>query len=154
MLGGLGFCGMLSLWRSARVFTLSHPWPFADDWFGVRTSNFAEGLFRGNINPEVMSVPLKCSYDIEDQIKTAGDDDRLIRRETLSRHVLDQIAAYLDSEAMASPKVLPKSNLGMAAAYVRRHWDALCRFTRDATIPIDNNDCEQLMKTSAPDCAA
>ena len=51
MLGRLGFRSMLSLWRSAGVFTLSHPWPFGDDWFGVRTSNFPEGLFRGNINP-------------------------------------------------------------------------------------------------------
>jgi len=36
-----------------------------------------------------------------------------------------------------------------AAAYVRRHWEALTRFTEDATIPIDNNDCEQLMKRIA-----
>lgn len=92
---------------------------------------------------------IRILYDIEDQIKTACDDDRLLRRQTLSRHVLDQIAAYLDSEAMASPMVLPKSNLGTAAAYVRRHWDALCRFTEDATLPIDNNDCEQLMKRVA-----
>jgi hypothetical protein len=43
---------------------------------------------------------------------------------------------------------------GMAAAYVRRHWEALGRFTEDARVPIDNNDCEQLMKISAPNCAA
>ena len=71
------------------------------------------------------------------------------RRQSLSRHVLDMIAEYLDSEAMQSPSVLPKSNLGVAAAYVRRHWEALCRFIEDATIPIDNNDCEQLMKRVA-----
>jgi hypothetical protein len=41
---------MLSLWSSAGAFTISHPWP-SGDWFGVRTSNFPEGLFRGNINP-------------------------------------------------------------------------------------------------------
>jgi hypothetical protein len=44
--------------------------------------------------------------------------------------------------------VLPKSNLGQAAAYVRRHWEALNRFAADARIPIDNNDCEQLMKVT------
>ena len=92
---------------------------------------------------------IRMLYDIEDQIKTACDEERLSRRRTLSRHVLDQIESYLASEAMASPNVLPKSNLGMAAAYVRRHWDALCRFTEDATIPLDNNDCEQLMKRVA-----
>ncbi len=50
---------------------------------------------------------------------------------------------------MQSPSVLPKSNLGVASRYVLRHWEALCRFTEDATIPIDNNDCEQLMKRVA-----
>jgi hypothetical protein len=32
---------------------------------------------------------------------------------------------------------------------VRRHWKALGRFTEDISIPIDNNDCEQLMKRVA-----
>ena len=65
------------------------------------------------------------------------------------RHVLDLIDQYLSSDAMSSLQVLPKSNLGIAAAYVRRHWAALTRFVDDATIPIDNNDCEQLMKRVA-----
>ena len=92
---------------------------------------------------------IRMLYDVEDQIKDLGDAERLARRQSLSRHVLDLIAEYLDSEAMQSPSVLPKSNLGVAAGYVRRHWEALCRFTDDATIPIDNNDCEQLMKRVA-----
>ena len=50
---------------------------------------------------------------------------------------------------MSSPTVLPRSNLGVAAGYVRRHWEALNRFTEDASISIDNNDCEQLMKRVA-----
>ena len=97
---------------------------------------------------------IRMLYDIEDQIREASDTDRLSRRQSLSRHVLGLIDDYLSSEPMQSPLVLPKSNLGKAAAYVRRHWEALNRFTTDATIPIDNNDCEQLMKNSAPYCAA
>ena len=50
---------------------------------------------------------------------------------------------------MSVRHVLPKSNLGIAAAYVRRHWEALTRFVEDESIPIDNNDCEQLMKRVA-----
>ncbi len=92
---------------------------------------------------------IRMLYDVEDQIKELDDAARLARRQSLSRYVLDQIAEYLDSEAMRSPSVLPKSNLGVAAGYVRRHWEALCRFTEDATIPLDNNDCEQLMKRVA-----
>ena len=92
---------------------------------------------------------IRMLYDIEDQIKTLDDAERLARRQSLSRHVLGLIEQYLESEAMSIKQVLPKSNLGLAAAYVRRHWEALNRFTEDATIPIDNNDCEQLMKRVA-----
>ena len=92
---------------------------------------------------------IRMLYEVEDQIKNLDDAERLARRQSLSRHVLDLIAKYLDSQAMQSPSVLPKSNLGIAARYVRRHWEALCRFTQDATIPLDNNDCEQLMKRVA-----
>ena len=92
---------------------------------------------------------IRMLYDAEDQIKGLGDEERLARRQSLSCHVLEQIAAYLDSDAMRFPSVLPKGKFGEAAAYVRRHWEALCRFTQDARIPLDNNDCEQLMKRVA-----
>jgi len=88
-------------------------------------------------------------YDVEDQIKDLDEVERYQRRQSLSRHLLGLIDEYLSSDAMSSPTVLPKSNLGQASAYVRRHWEALNRFTEDASIPIDNNDCEQLMKRVA-----
>lgn len=81
-------------------------------------------------------------YGVEDQVKDLDESERLSRRQSLSRHMLGLIDEYLASDAMQSPAVLPKSNLGMAAACVRRHWEALNRFTEDASIPIDNNDCE------------
>lgn len=92
---------------------------------------------------------IRMLYDIEDQIRDLDDAERLGRRQSLSRHVLDLVDEYLSSDAMSASSVLPKSNLGQAAAYVRRHWEALCRFTADTRIPIDNNDCEQLMKRVA-----
>jgi transposase len=88
-------------------------------------------------------------YDIEDQVKPLAESERLARRQSMSRHVLGLIDDYLGSEAMSATSVLPKSNLGQAAAYVRRHWEALGRYIDDASIPIDNNDCEQLMKRVA-----
>jgi len=92
---------------------------------------------------------IRMLYDVEDQIKTLDEPERLARRQSLSRHVLGLIEEYLASEAMCPSHVLPKSNLGQAAAYVRNHWVALSRFIDDASIPIDNNDCEQLMKRVA-----
>ncbi|TWU09981.1 Transposase IS66 family protein [Allorhodopirellula heiligendammensis] len=92
---------------------------------------------------------IRMLYDIEDQIKALDDAERLSRRQTHSRHVLGLIDEYLQSEPMSSPKVLPKSNLGQTAAYVRRHWASLNRFTANARVPNDDNDCEQLMKRVA-----
>lgn len=92
---------------------------------------------------------IRMLYDVEDQIQSLDESERLARRGSLSRHVLGLMEQYLDSEAMLPPRVLPKSNLGQAAAYVRRHWQALTRFVDDASIPIDNNACEQLMKRVA-----
>jgi hypothetical protein len=49
---------------------------------------------------------------------------------------------------------LPKSKLAGALGYLRNHWDALRVYLDDGRLPIDNNEVEQLMKTSAPNCAA
>ncbi len=88
-------------------------------------------------------------YDIESQIKDFDDESKLARRQSLLRHVLDQIDVYLSSEEILFPKVLPKGNLGIAAKYVRRHWTALTEFIDDVGIPLDNSECEQLMKREA-----
>lgn len=92
---------------------------------------------------------IRMLYDVEDQIKSLDERERLRRRGILPRHVLGQIEQYLDSEPMSTHHVLPKRNLGQTAAYVRRHWKALTRFVDDASISIDNNDGEQLMKRVA-----
>jgi len=92
---------------------------------------------------------IRMLYDVEDQIRALPEAERLERRGSLSRHALNLIDRYLNSDAMSPPYVLPKSSLGMAAAYIRRHWEAMNRFVEDSSIPIDNNDCEQLMKRVA-----
>ncbi len=45
--------------------------------------------------------------------------------------------------------VLPKSDLRKALNYLRNHWEELTRYLDDADLPIDNNECEQLMKQVA-----
>lgn len=106
---------------------------------------------RGSFPTQVAQLEalIRMLYDVEDQSKTLEDSERLARRQSLSRHVLGLIEEYLSSDAMSALVVLPKSNLGQAAAYVRRHWQALSRFIDDPTIPLDNNDCEQLMRRVA-----
>ena len=63
--------------------------------------------------------------------------------------MLNRIRAYLDNAAVAVPRVLPKSDLATAVGYIRNNWDALLVYTTKGSIPIDNNDVEQLMKQVA-----
>ena len=82
-------------------------------------------------------------YDVEDQVKELAEAERLARRQSLSRHLLGLIDEYLSSESMSSPKVLPKSNLGQASAYVRRPLGGVEPFHRRRLHP----DRQQRLRT-------
>jgi transposase len=86
-------------------------------------------------------------YDLEDRAELWTQEERLRLRQGESTRVLGQIREYLDSEAI--DRVLPKSDLGKALGYLRRHWDALQVYANDGRLPIDNNETEQLMKQVA-----
>jgi len=45
--------------------------------------------------------------------------------------------------------VLPKSELRKTLNYVNNHWLELTRYIDDPQLPMDNNQCEQLMKQVA-----
>lgn len=45
--------------------------------------------------------------------------------------------------------VLSKEKIGAAKGYRRNPWDALTRYPTDGRIPIDNNECEQLIRQVA-----
>jgi transposase len=64
-------------------------------------------------------------------------------RQTRSRPILERIAAYLDTLALTE---LPKSPLAKAVSYARNHWAALCRYTEDGRLKIDNNGAEQALR--------
>jgi len=73
-------------------------------------------------------------------------------RQNESTIVLSSIKKWLDSEPLGT--ILPKSDFAEALNYIRHHWDALCIYTTDGRLPIDNNRVEQLMKNIAPNYAA
>ena len=60
--------------------------------------------------------------------------------------ILDEFQAWLLKE---QAQVLPKSPIGQAIAYALRHWQALCRYTEDGILDIDNNLAERLVKLPA-----
>ena len=86
-------------------------------------------------------------YDLEDRAGEWTAEARQRLREQQSRLVLDQIKQYIGGDPVA--RVLPKSDLGEALSYIRRHWEALELFVSDGRLPIDNNEVEQLMRRVA-----
>ena len=95
----------------------------------------------------VLLAMIRELFDIEDRGKLLTAEERRVLRERESRPVLDRIRAYLDSDVAA--RVLPKSGLGKALAYLNNHWGALQVFVGNGCMPIDNNEVEQLMKQVA-----
>ena len=86
-------------------------------------------------------------YDIETRGKDMSRKERLRLRQTESRAIRDQMQAELVAvEQRSEQVVLPKSDFRKALNYLRNHWQELTRYLGDASLPMDNNECEQLMK--------
>lgn len=80
-----------------------------------------------------------------DEAKLEGD----ARRDARQQHampILNAFEAWLKKE---QSHVLPKSPIGKAFTYTLNQWLALCRYTEDGTLSIDNNLAERLMKPPA-----
>jgi len=79
--------------------------------------------------------------------KTVSLEERAARivaeRQNRSRPLLDGFHAWLETE---SPKVLPKSDVRGAIDYTMNNWAALCAYTRDGWLDIDNNEGENAIR--------
>ena len=60
--------------------------------------------------------------------------------------VLDRLGTRL---AELEKRVLPKSVLSKAVWYARNQWQALCRYTEDGRLSIDNNVSERTLRHQA-----
>ena len=85
-------------------------------------------------------------YDIEDEIRLKGPDERLAVRQERSVPVLKRIEIYLRDQRGAA---LPRSQYGQAIAYALNHWDELLRYTEDGRLEIDNNNSERTLRLCA-----
>jgi transposase len=71
-------------------------------------------------------------------------------RQVRAKPVWDRMKAELESiEDRTENVVLPKSDFRKALNYLRNHWTELMRYLDDPLLPIDNNECEQLMREVA-----
>jgi transposase len=106
---------------------------------------------------------IRLLYDVEDQAKAlaARESDPVARRRKLvserlrlrqefSVPRLAQFKAYLESQQFAhGGPVLPKSPMGLAIAYTLNQWEALCVYTTDGELSIDNNVSERALRRIA-----
>lgn len=107
-------------------------------WFDCRTTDPTR-------SHEVLGQVSRL-YEIEREIRRAGEAERLAVRQERSIPVLGEIRAWLDVEM---PKLLPKSPSGTAAIYMDNQWQALKRYCDSGILSIDNNEAERVMKPCA-----
>lgn len=71
---------------------------------------------------------------------------RLQLRQLHSEPILERIRVWLNARSLDT---LPKSPIGAAVQYARKLWTALCRFTQDGRLEIDNNTAENALRPIA-----
>jgi len=100
---------------------------------------------------------IRLLYDVEDlakesaaekEIDLAAERYRLRQEQSVLR--LPQFRAWLESQqAQAGGPVLPKSPMGQAIGYALNQWKALCVYTTDGDLNIDNNASENALRRVA-----
>ncbi len=85
-------------------------------------------------------------YEVEDRARPLDDDARRVLRQAEAMPVLDRLREELDR---LSVRLLPKSALAQAVTYALNQWQALCRYTEDGRLTIDNNVSERRLRGQA-----
>jgi transposase len=85
-------------------------------------------------------------YEVEDRARPLDDIARLALRQAESVPILERLRDELDR---LSTRLLPKSALAQAMTYALNQWRALCRYTEDGRLTIDNNVSERRLRDQA-----
>jgi transposase len=100
---------------------------------------------------------IRLLYDVEDEAKKAAEQnqtdlasERHRLRQELAVPRLQQFKTWLESQqAQHGGPVLPKSPMGQVILYAMNQWDALCVYTTDGDLSIDNNAAENALRRVA-----
>jgi len=110
--------------------------------------------------PEVSTQALayvRLLYDVEKQAKESAEkapaelaSARYRLRQEFAVPRLAEFRAWLESQqAERGGPVLPKSPMGQAIQYAFNQWEALCVYTTDGRLNIDNNASENALRRVA-----
>lgn len=93
---------------------------------------------------------IRLLYDAEDDAKELSSPERQRLRQERAVPRLEQFRAWLQSQqAERGGPVLPKSPMGQAIQYALNQWEALCVYTTDGALAIDNNAAENALRRVA-----
>ena len=85
-------------------------------------------------------------YDIETRARDLSATSRQQLRTAEAIPILARIEAYLRKW---QERALPKSDIAVAIGYALNQWEALCRYTEDGRLSIDNNASERELRHQA-----
>ena len=87
-------------------------------------------------------------YGIEQSARDADltPEQRHELRQTASVPILAELKSYLGG---MEAQVLPRSGMAKAVGYAQSQWEALCVYTTDGRLKIDNNAAERAMRPVA-----
>ncbi len=97
-------------------------------------------------NAGLILEAIRRLYEVEDRARELSVDARQALRAREAVPILERLRGDLDR---LTEKVLPKSSLGQALTYARNQWAALCRYTADGRLTIDNNVAERRLRDQA-----
>jgi len=109
---------------------------------------FTDALSGDAGRAEWMLLRIQQLYAIERQAReeSPGHQHRLQLRQKKALPVLAEINAWLQDNRQ---KVLPKSDIGKAMAYMLKYWQRLNVYTTDGRLEIDNNLVENAIRPVA-----
>jgi transposase len=111
-------------------------------WAHAR-GKFAEAATAAPEQVLVAKAFIRKLYDVEDEAEGLSAAARLRLRQEKSVPLLASLRQWLLDQKVL---VLPKNPLATAINYVLNQWQALCRYTTDGDLHIDNNVSERALK--------
>jgi transposase len=107
-------------------------------FFDARSSSPAEA--------SLILEMIRRLYEVEDRARPLDDHARRALRQAEAVPILERLKAEL---GRLSSRLLPKSALAQAVTYALNQWQALCRYTEDGRLTIDNNVSERRLRDQA-----
>ena len=107
---------------------------------------FFDARLSSPVEASLILEMIRRLYELEDRARPLDDAPRRDLRQAEAVPILERLRAELDR---LSAKLLPKSALAQAVRYALNQWQALCRYTEDGRLTIDNNVSERRVRDQA-----